>query len=213
VGLFDWFRRKKVEPPVNEEVKNGHEIIKSREAEAKIFDDLNDRQKQIEIPREIFIEEVDPIENQLSNTTSMSLNGEFKGIERVYEFLQADYEKKGYEDARENPDENYKTESVKLFRMDLEIYIQQAEIYYQDFTKEIDVHIAIRERAGLVDLVQELKARREIIDYRRNILAEIKSEVEKEEGKFMRLKLSYQRGFLKGLTELTNLNVLNKKIF
>lgn len=164
-------------------------------------------------------------ENNPSNNTSMTngvakaingatkaTNGEYKGIEKVYAFLQADYESKGYADAISNPDDNYKIESIKLLKMDLEIILQQAFLYYDELSREIEVHIRTRSNAGLIDLVEELNARKAIIDEHKRILSQIKEDVENEKGKFLRVKICYERGFLKGLMHLTNTNILNKKI-
>jgi hypothetical protein len=210
MGLFEWFNfgRSRTAIPRYED------LTKKSEVNEEVSKTINQTENELkdEIPREIFIEESDPAEDNAPNITYMNSNGESKGIESVYAFLQADYETRGYNDALANPDDNYKNESVKLLRMDLDILLQRANLHYEDLSKEAEVHIITRSNAGLVDLVQELKARKSVIDEHKRILAEIKADIEQDDGKFMRVRLSYQRGFLKGLTHLTNTNILNKKI-
>ena len=78
-------------------------------------------------------------------------------------FFQDDYETRGYNDALTNPDESYKSDNIRLFNHDLLILIDRSSNYYDNFLKELDFHISSRSRAGLIDLVEELKIRKEII--------------------------------------------------
>ncbi len=67
--------------------------------------------------------------------------------------------------------------------------------YYESFLKELDFHIGSRTRAGLIDLVEELKIRKEIV---RDLLGKIriiKEEAVSGNGATQRIALSYQRGF------------------
>ena len=60
---------------------------------------------------------------------SLSPNGS-KGLDAIYNFLQNDYESKGYNDALTNPDESYKTDNIKMFNHDLFILIDKSATYY-----------------------------------------------------------------------------------
>jgi hypothetical protein len=139
-------------------------------------------------------------------------NGEAKGIEAIYAFLQADYESKGYNDALISADESYKTDNIKLIKMDLQITVQRANTYYEDLLREIDFHITSRGRAGLIDLVEELKTRKEMVHEHIEKINQVKKEMETDSGMTQRILLSYQRGFMRGLSAITQTNVLNKKI-
>jgi len=139
-------------------------------------------------------------------------NGEANGIEAIYAFLQADYESKGYNDALISADESYKTDNIKLIRMDLQITVQRANTYYEDLLRELDFHIISRGRAGLIDLVEELKTRKEMVHEHIEKINQVKQEMETDSGMTQRILLSYQRGFMRGLSAITQTNVLNKKI-
>ena len=139
-------------------------------------------------------------------------NGEAKGIEAIYAFLQADYESKGYNDALISADESYKSDNIKLIKMDLQITVQRANTYYEDLLRELDFHITSRGRAGLIDLVEELKTRKEMVHEHIEKINEVKKEMETDSGMTQRILLSYQRGFMRGLSAITQTNVLNKKI-
>ncbi len=100
MGLFNWFRTNQSQMAVNT-VTDGQEI-----------------------PKDVFIEERDPQEQ----APSFSTNGEVKGIEAIYAFLQTDYELKGYNDALVNEDQSNKADGIKRIKLDLEI-IMDREIH------------------------------------------------------------------------------------
>ena len=160
-----------------------------------------------EIPKDILAENYNP--QQLMPIQS---NGQTNGIEAIYAFLQADYEAKGYSDALTSPDDSYKTDNVKLIKLDLQILIQKVNTYYEDLIRELDFHIGSRTRAGLIDLVEELKTRKEMVLEHMEKVKEVGKEVEIDSGMQQRIILSYQRGFMRGLSALTQSNVLNKKL-
>ncbi len=133
------------------------------------------------------------------------------GLETIYKFLQADFESKGYSDALINPDESYKADNLLLIKYDLQIIIHQVNTYHEDLLRELDFHILSRSRAGLIDLVEELKNRKEMVKEHVSKVANIKNELDSEFGMAQRILLSYQRGFMKGLSAITQSNVLNKQ--
>lgn len=161
----------------------------------------------VSIPREVFIDESEPSENG-----SASMNGSASGIESIYAFLQADYESKGYEDALANPDDSYKKDNITLLKEDLHILVQKVSTYYEDILRTLDFHIASRERAGLIDLVEELKSRRDLVSEHLKKVAEIRQQAEEDNGISRRIILSYQRGFMKGLMAISQSTILNKKL-
>lgn len=185
MGLFNFYKKK--ERP---------EAVK---AEAEDF----------EIPKEVFIEEKEPQQERQENS---STSDEEKGLDAIYHFLQADYEAHGYSDALTNADESYKTDNIKLIRFDLQILIQKAKVYYNDMVRELDFHINTRERAGLIDTVEELKTRKEMVIEHIEKVEEISQSMDTPDGLTQRTILSYQRGFMRGLAALTQSNILNKKI-
>ncbi len=150
--------------------------------------------------------------NHNSHMKNIPVNGEVKGIDAIYSFLQADFESKGYNDALVSPDESNKLDNIRLLQLDLGILIQKVETYYTDSLKEIDYHMTSRTRAGLIDLVEELKTRREIVLDHVNKVSELKKEMAGNAGMSERMVLSYQRGFMKGISAITQSTIMNKKI-
>jgi hypothetical protein len=134
-----------------------------------------------------------------------------KGLDAVYAFLLSDYESRGYNDALANPDESYKSDNIKLLNHELFILIERTSTYYEDLARETEFHINTRSRAGLIDLVEELKIRMQIINDHRSKLAEIKKEALGGTGTIERIGLSYQRGFMRGLSSISQAKVLNNR--
>jgi hypothetical protein len=142
---------------------------------------------------------------------TVSANGTM-GLDAIYAFLQYDYESRGYNDALTNPDESYKSDNIKLFNHDLLILIDKSITYYEDLLKEIEFHISSRSRAGLIDLVEELKIRLQIINEHREKIKLIKEEAINGTGNTQRIALSYQRGFMKGLSAISQSKVFNSNL-
>jgi hypothetical protein len=134
------------------------------------------------------------------------------GLDAIYALFQDDYESRGYNDALTIPDESYKNDNIKLFNHDLLILIDRSLNYYENFLKEMDFHIGSRTRAGLIDLVEELKIRKEIVKDLLEKIKGIKEEVEKGTGPAQRIALSYQRGFMKGLSAISQSKMFNRTL-
>ena len=96
--------------------------------------------------------------------------------------------------------------------MDLQILVQKVNTYYEDMIRELDFHISSRSRADLIDLVEELKTRKEMVLEHMEKVNQVKKEMEANLGMTQRILLSYQRGFMRGLSALTQSNVLSKKL-
>jgi hypothetical protein len=145
-------------------------------------------------------------------TASLFSDNHSTGIEAIYNFLQDDYETKGFNDALTNPDDSYKQDNIRLIRFDLQILIQKVSTYYEDLSSELDLHIATRSRAGLIDLVQELETRKQMVGEHKTKVAQIQAGLQDENSLSNRIILSYQRGFMRGLSALSQSKVLNKRI-
>jgi hypothetical protein len=134
------------------------------------------------------------------------------GLDAIYTFFQADYETRGYNDALTNPDDSYKTDNIRLFNHDLLILIDRSTNYYENFLRELDFHIGSRTRAGLIDLVEELKIRKEIIKDLLEKIGLIKAEAVNGTGPSQRIALSYQRGFMRGLSAISQSKMFNRNL-
>ncbi|SKB96039.1 hypothetical protein SAMN05660226_04017 [Parapedobacter luteus] len=157
-----------------------------------------------DVTEELFVEKKPVMEDGF-----MSSN---KGILAIYHYLEGDFESKGFNDAMISPDESYKQENIRLIRYDLEIIIQKVRIYHDSLLKEMDFHIASRSRAGLVDLVEELKSRKtDLMEHIQKVNA-IESSLMSNSGYCERAMLSYQRGFMKGMASITQASLLSKAL-
>jgi len=161
-----------------------------------------------EMPKESFREDSAQSAVSLAPLNSNHITG----IEAIYSFLQDDYETRGFNDALSNPDDSYKMDNIRLIRFDLQILIQKVSTYYEDLLSELDLHIATRSRAGLVDLVEELKTRKQMVNEHQTKVGQIAAGIENENSMSNRIILSYQRGFMRGLSALSQSRVLNRKI-
>lgn len=139
---------------------------------------------------------------------NLSVNG-MKGLDSIYSFLQNDYETRGYNDALTNPDESYKNDNISLIQHDLVILIERTLTYYETMLKETDFHISSRGRAGLIDLVEELKIRKEITLDHLEKVKQIKVEAQSGGNASQRIVLSYQRGFMRGLYAISQSKLFN----
>lgn len=137
-----------------------------------------------------------------------SANGS-KGLDAIYSFLQFDYESRGYNDALTNPDESYRNDNIMLIRHDLMILIDRTQTYYETLLRETDFHISSRSRAGLIDLVEELKIRKELTNDHLEKVKKIREEAAGDEGPARRIVLSYQRGFMRGLYAISQSKLFN----
>jgi len=147
-----------------------------------------------EIPKSVFVEDDVPPESDESKVL---------GIQAIYSFLLEDFEARGYNDALVNPDDSYKLDNIKLLSQDLDILIQKVSTCYQDRFKEVDFHIATRSRAGLVDLVEQLRTLQSTLKDHMAKIEIIRLDNESQRGATQRIVLSYQRGFMRGLSTLT----------
>lgn len=175
------------------------------------------RDMEDEIPEDLFIEKNPPTLSD-SNSTSEShetpVNGvqDSDGIEGLYQFMREDYESRGFDDAMTNPDSTYREDNIELLRHELHIRIEQVENYYSDLRNSLIFHIDTRKRSGLVDMVDALERKLELLDTHSERLDSIKVDAKNHQGMSERIILSYKRGFSRGLASLSHAEVLNKKL-
>lgn len=124
-------------------------------------------------------------------------------IDLIYAYLKEDYETKGYEDALCNPDNSYKEMNKILIRSNFEIKLKQIILRYTDDLRDISFHIESRSQAGLTDIVDHLRARKETLDQHMGILNDMQSDLKSNNPYMIGMLMSYERGFLRGLAALS----------
>lgn len=159
---------------------------------------------EIPIPEDVFIDKRDPQEQP----PILLNNGEPKGIQAIYAFLLADYEQSGYSDALTNSDQSNKADGIKLIKLNLKIIMDREINNYEKKIKDYECDMKSRADAGFIDLVEKIKTEKEKATMDIEKIKEIETQMNQNTGMFERVLLSYERGFKKGLSALTQTNIL-----
>jgi hypothetical protein len=161
-----------------------------------------------EMPEDVFIEKAADAE-----TTEAEKNNGISqdNIHLVYSFLSKDYQQLGYDDALVHPDTSYKVEKIREIQGDLDIVIRKTKTFYEDAIRELDFLITSRNRMGMVDVVDELKMKKDKAEDHYKKVAEIQREAI-EHGESHRLIISYNRGFQNGMAAIA-IHEANKRKF
>lgn len=156
-----------------------------------------------EIPEETFIEK---------NTPQKVSAGEkaLVGLALLYEFLDKNYESKGYDDALVNPDTSHLEQNVLALKNDLERCIRRVKTYYEDAVREINFHISSRTRSGMIDTVEELSMKKQTAESHIEQVVKIEGEAKNNEGVGHGIVISYTRGFKNGLAAISHHTILKK---
>lgn len=160
-----------------------------------------------EVPEEVFIEKPAVENNGTENSKKVSQDN----IHLVYEFLSKDYQQQGYDDALIHPDNSYKSEKVREIQGELDIVIRRSKTFYEDAIRELDFLILSRNRMGMVDVVDELKMRKEKAEEHYKKVLEFQQEAI-EQGASHRVIISYHRGFQNGMASIA-IHEANKREF
>lgn len=179
MGILDFlFKKKESQETINEEIK----------------------ESEPEIPKDKFVDESDPIST--INTYNIEFGSKLP-IDVIYSFLKEDYETKAYNDALTNPYKSYKEKNIAIIKSNLEIKFKQVSLKYEDMLRDIDFHIQTRGDAGLTDLVELLKSRRQTYSEHSKELYQMKTDLNNEESYMMGVFQSYEVGFTRGLASLS----------
>lgn len=124
-------------------------------------------------------------------------------IDLIYAYLKEDYETRGYEDALCNPDNTYKEINKSLIRSNLEILFKQVSLRYVDDLRDIEFHIQSRTEAGLLDVVEQLKSRKDTYEQHLTQLKGMDADLQHNVPYMVGMMVSYERGFLRGLAAIS----------
>ncbi|MGF6849959.1 hypothetical protein QFZ51_005194 [Chitinophaga sp. W3I9] len=161
-----------------------------------------------DIPETTFIEKDAP-GDQPDGKAATPLNG---GLHLLYDFLDKNYESKGYNDALINPDITHLDQNVIALKNDLERSIRKVKTFYDDFIRQINFHISSRSRSGMIDTVEELTVKKEIAESHIRQVKEIEEQAKLNEGVGHGIIISYTRGFRNGLAAISSHMILNKNL-
>lgn len=148
-------------------------------------------------------EEVEEINDNSENGGFRDENLEkLSGLDEIIEYAQKDFESGGYNDALMNPDSSHKRESIALLIEDLHIKIDKAKKKYEEDIINLEIKIERLNNAGLTDTAKEREGEKEkVLNDKKNVLKH-EEEASKGEGYAVRIRLSYSRGFDRGLVSL-----------
>lgn len=161
-----------------------------------------------DIPEEIFVEKSSPNDK---NDSKEENEIDQDNIHMVYAFLSKDYQQSGYDDALVHPDTSFRDEKIREIQGDLDIVIRKSKTFYEDAVKELEFLILSRNRIGMVDVVDELKMRKEKAEDHYKKVLEIQKEAV-DQGESHRLIISYNRGFQNGMAAIA-IHESNKRKF
>jgi hypothetical protein len=151
-----------------------------------------------EIRKEDFIDETDPVEDGRDNVITITY-GTNMPIDVIYTYLKQDNELKGYEDALCNPDVSYKDNYIALTKSKLDVLFRQIRTKYNDELRIVNSHIKSLSDAGLIDLVERFKTRKETFELHIQELNQMESDLNDGKDYTTGIFKSYERGFLRGL--------------
>jgi hypothetical protein len=90
-----------------------------------------------------------------------------------------------------------------LLVSNLKVLFKQVKQIYIDNLKTTDFHIKSREQAGLIDIVELLKNRKETLENHLTEINKMETDLENNVDYMVGMLLSYERGFLRGLAALS----------
>lgn len=189
MGLFNFFTG-----------KNGH--ASRSEANSKAAETKPD------IPEDVFIKKENRDESLKKEV--MDKPSSDHGINLLFQFLERNFEGKGYDDALMNPDTTHLVQNTEALRNDLERTIRKVKTFYEDFIREVDFHIASRGRTGMIDTVEELTMKKITAEQHIRQIKEIEEEADKAKGVGQGIIISYTRGFKNGLAAISHHTILKK---
>lgn len=161
-----------------------------------------------ENPQGVFFEKDKPLNG--ASVPNNSASSSQQGINLLFQFLEKNYEKKGYDDALINPDSTHLEQNIAALKNELQRTIRKVKTFYEDFIREINFHISSRTRSGMIDTVEELNAKKETAESHIRQVLEIEQEANDSRGVAQGIVLSYTRGFRNGLAAISHHSIMNK---
>jgi len=192
MGLFSFFNRKQAQP---QDFQSSSSI---------------DRTNRDGPPEEVFIEK-DKADNYSSDDQPDGKKFG-NGIELLFEFLEKNFEAKGYDDALINPDNTHMQQNLEALKNEMKRVIRKVKTFYEDFIRETDFHISSRSRSGMIDIVEELSMKKATAESHMIQVEEIEKDAVNNEGLGQGIIVSYTRGFQNGLAAISHHSILRKNI-
>ena len=163
----------------------------------------------VEIPEKVFIEP--PPKSKALKAVEQPTTRSVNDLHNLYQHLEQNLEKKGYEDALINPDSSYMEENIRFIHNELQLLIAKVKTYYSGYLREIDFHIETRKRSGMLETVDELLSHRLTVVEELQSVITIDQETAEGKGISQNLVLGYRKGFKNGFAAITYNTILGRK--
>jgi hypothetical protein len=162
-----------------------------------------------EVPEHVFVEasKSKPAKVSAEPPAARAAND----IHTLYQHLEQNLEKRGYEDALINPDTSYMEENVLYINNDLQLLIAKVKMYYAGYLCTIDFHIDSRSRSGMLETVDELVTHKKTVEEEMREVETIGKDANEGKGLCQNLVLGYKKGFRNGFAAITYNAVLGRK--
>ena len=125
-------------------------------------------------------------------------------IYSIYKRLQEDWETKGYKDALNFPDSTYRDNQKRVIIDQLRIAIKEALLRYDDKIVDIDMLISQAQKSGLMETYEKFIQEKRKLTAHHNELAAFDKDAEEIGEKTKPILTSYDMGFARGMTSLSN---------
>ena len=177
--------------------------IEYNDEESSDLNDLND------VSKDLFTLEERPT---IVEVPQINVKDEFTFRDKIFQFLRRNYIQLGYDDALSQPDHKFMNDNIEFIYSDFSLLLEEAELAYQEYLNDLDFHYKSRFNAGLLDIADELAAKKINILADMDFVQKNKKELLEKSGNIQRLVLSYKKGFMKGFSALSYAGVINKII-
>ena len=129
-------------------------------------------------------------------------------IDVIFNFIHKNFEEEGFQDALVNSDISYRDAKEKIIRNDMEMLFKRIILCYKKNIREVDVKIGNARQALALGSVSNLEALRDTYEEHLQEITEMQEQLDANNPKMTTMIESYRRGFLKGITALTQ-NFIN----
>ncbi len=122
----------------------------------------------------------------------------------IYRRFQEDWETKGYKDSIAFPETSYRENQKRIIVDQLRLAIKEALIRYEDKITDMDGHINHAEKNGLIETLEKYRQERKKLVAHREELALLDKDANEVGEKITPILTSYDIGFVRGMTTLSN---------
>ncbi|MBQ8424177.1 MAG: hypothetical protein IJY36_07985 [Coprobacter sp.] len=122
-------------------------------------------------------------------------------IYELYSRLAENYEKKGLQDALENPDTLYKEQQKEIIISDIQILCRKLQTLYEDRILLVNAQIDHMRQSGFIETTEKLNKTLELFNSHITKIKEIEKEILDRGRCASFIVNTYEQGFKKGVSE------------